>query len=163
MYTVVPFSQTVRTRQPVDTSHYFPLTQICGKSTTPSVLSYLPLRFPPRQYDRRIRHGLAGRIRTARADIPVFYTLGTSLGIRGRRCEIWAYLIKLEKGEVQAYHHNVSRDLTVDLVLMAERGQAIVLRSTCGRVQMYLHTESLRVSCSRPNYPMATVSPIGNL
>ncbi|KAG7531879.1 hypothetical protein FFLO_04025 [Filobasidium floriforme] len=106
VYTVVPFSQTVKTRQPVDTSHYFPLTQICGKSTTPSVISYLPLQFPPRQYDRRIRHGLAGRIRTARADIPVFYTLGTRLGIRGRRCEIWAYLIKLEKGEVQAYHHN---------------------------------------------------------
>jgi hypothetical protein len=134
VYTVVPFSHTVKTRQPVDTSHYFPLTQICGKSTSPSVLSYLSLQFPPRQYDRRIRHGLAGRIRTARADIPVFYTLGTSLGIRGRRCEVWTYLIKLEKGEVQAYHHNVSRDLTVDPVLMAERGRAIVLRGTCGGV-----------------------------
>jgi hypothetical protein len=124
----------VKTRQPVDTSHYFPLTQICGKSTSPSVLSYLPLQFPPRQYDRRIRHGLVGRIRTARADIPVFYTLGTSLGIRGRSCQVWTYLLKLEKGEVQAYHHNVSRDLTVGPVLVAESSRAVVFRSTCGRV-----------------------------
>ena len=78
---------------------------------------------------------------TKRADIPVFYTLGTSVELWGRRHEVWAYWLKLGKGEVQAYHHNVSVKPQLRQIYKAYTTTVFGRAGEC--TQMCMHAQSV--------------------